>query len=111
MVFSNLQGCEFEAVVKESGAGHKAGVQVDVVTELKASDVGRAVIATIPGSQLEFAVKRVEDGGVCTGYTLSNKKLKDLGFRVVKWKHVTPGPDDKDEAATHEDAIAWFDML
>ena len=78
--------------------------------ELQSSAAGRAVIDTIPGGKLQFSVARTEEGGACTGYTLTNKKLKKLGFRVVKWKHVTPVPDGKD-AAAHEDAIAWIDML
>jgi hypothetical protein len=111
VIFGNSVGCEFEAVVKPNGVQWLAGVQEVARAELQASSAGRAVIDTIPGGQLQFSVARTEEGGACTGYTLTNKKLKKLGFRVVKWKHVTPGPDDKDAAAKHEDAIAWIDML
>jgi hypothetical protein len=111
VIFGNSRGCEFEAVVKPNGVYWLAGVQDVALAELQTSAAGLAVIATIPGDRLHFSVARAEEGGACTGYTLTNKKLKKLGFRVVKWKHVTPGPDDKDAAAKHEDAIAWIDML
>ena len=93
-----------------SGGNWLAGVQVDTRAELKETAAGRAVIDTIPGIQLKFSVARVEEGGTCSGYTLTNRKLKTLGFRVVKWKHVTPLPADKVAAAKLEDTIAWVDM-
>ena len=112
VVFSNSRGCEFEAVVKKDGDYcWRAGVLQVARNELQASESGREVIATIPGKQLQFSVARAVEGGVCTGYTLSNEMLKKLGFRVAKWKHVTPLPADKDAAAKHEDAIAWVDMM
>ena len=84
-------------------------MQVNTRAELKETAAGRAVIDTIPGSQLQFSVARVEEGGTCSGYTLTNSKLKKLGFRVVKWKHVKPAGEDA--SANHENAIVWIDML
>ena len=72
------------------------------------------VVAAVKGAQLQFAVKKRTDGsGACghgaTGYTLSNKALKELEFRITKWKHIGPLPAGKD-ADEHEDAVAWIDI-
>ena len=73
-----------------------------------------AVVNAVKGKQLQFAVKkRTDGGGACghgaTGYTLSNEALIQLGFRITKWKHIVPLPEDKD-ADKHEDAVAWIDI-
>ena len=72
------------------------------------------VVAAVQGAQLQFAVKkRTDGGGACrhgaTGYTLSNKALKNLEFRITKWKHIDPLPAGTD-ADEHEDAVAWIDI-
>ena len=72
------------------------------------------VVDAVKGAQLQFAVKKHTDGGgACghgaTGYTLSNKALKELEFRITKWKHIDPLPAGKD-ADEHEDAVAWIDI-
>ena len=66
------------------------------------------------GAQLQFAVKKLTDGGFAcghgaTGYTLSSKELKKLEFRITKWKHIDPLPAGTD-ADKHEDAVAWIDL-
>ena len=72
------------------------------------------VVDAVKKPQLQFAVKkRTDGGGACghgaTGYTLSNKALKELEFRITKWKHIDPLPAGKD-ADEHEDAVAWIDI-
>ena len=72
------------------------------------------VVTAVKGAQLQFAVKKRKDGGgACghgaTGYTLGNKALKKLEFRITKWKHINPLPAGKD-ADEHEDAVAWIDI-
>ena len=72
------------------------------------------VVTAVKGAQLQFAVKkRTDSGGACghgaTGYTLSNKALNLLGFRISKWKHIDPLPAGTN-ADEHEDAVAWIDI-
>ena len=72
------------------------------------------VVDAVKKPQLQFTVKKNTDGGgACghgaTGYTLSNKALKELEFRITKWKQIDPLPAGKD-ADKHEDAVAWIDI-
>ena len=102
----------FDAVVGPDGNYFRAVVSKDQRDALLAS--APEVVEALKGSQLQFAVKkRTDGGGACghgaTGYTLSNKALKSLGFRITKWKHIVPLPEDKD-ADKHEDAVAWIDI-